>query len=87
MIDDHITDVPPSPHLLVIKNDDRPGAIGRVTSALGEAGINISNMGVGSTEEAGSAIMCIATDTEVDDEVIERLRGLGGICDVKRVEG
>jgi D-3-phosphoglycerate dehydrogenase len=87
MIDDHITDVPPSPHLLVIKNDDRPGAIGRVTSALGEAGINISNMGVGSTEEAGSAIMCIATDTEVDNKVIERLRGLGGISDVKRVEG
>lgn len=87
MIDDHITDIPPSTHLLVIKNNDKPGAIGRVTSALGEAGINISNMGVGNTEEAGSAIMCIATDTEVDDGVIERLRGLEGIGDVKRVEG
>jgi D-3-phosphoglycerate dehydrogenase / 2-oxoglutarate reductase len=87
MIDDHITDVPPSPHLLVIKNNNKPGAIGRVTSVLGNAGINISNMGVGNTEEAGSAIMCIATDTEVTEAVIEELRRLEGVGDVKRVEG
>lgn len=87
MIDDHITDVPPSKHLLVIKNNDKPGAIGRVTTALGAAGINISNMGVGNTEEAGSAMMCIATDTVVGDEVIAVLRELDGISDVKRVEG
>jgi D-3-phosphoglycerate dehydrogenase len=87
MIDDHITDVPPSRHLLVIKNNDKPGAIGRVTSELGNAGINISNMGVGNTEVAGSAIMCIATDTEVPDAVINSLRRLEGVSDVKRVEG
>jgi D-3-phosphoglycerate dehydrogenase len=87
MIDDHITDIPPSKHLLVIKNNDKPGAIGRVTTALGGAGINISNMGVGNTEEAGSAMMCIATDTMVSDEMITALRRLDGISDVKRVEG
>ena len=87
MIDDHITDVPPSKHLLVIKNNDEPGAIGRVTTALGGAGINISNMGVGNTEEAGNAMMCIATDTMVSDEVITALCRLEGISDVKRVEG
>jgi D-3-phosphoglycerate dehydrogenase len=87
MIDDHLTDVPPSRHLLVIKNNDKPGAIGRVTSVLGNADINISNMGVGTTEEAGSAIMCIAVDSEVDDAVIAELRCLDGVGDVKRVEG
>jgi D-3-phosphoglycerate dehydrogenase len=87
MIDDHLTDVPPSRHLLVIKNNDKPGAIGRVTSVLGNRGINISNMGVGNTEEAGSAIMCITTDTEVADTVIDELRLLEGIGEVKRVEG
>jgi D-3-phosphoglycerate dehydrogenase len=87
MIDEHLTDVPPSQHLLVIKNNDKPGAIGRVTSVIGNAGINISNMGVGNTEEEGSAIMCIATDTEVTEEVIAELRRLDGIGDVKRVKG
>jgi len=87
MIDDHITDVPPARHLLVIKNNNQPGAIGRVTTVLGSAGINISNMGVGNTEEAGSAMMCIATDTKVGDAVIADLQRLDGISDVKRVEG
>ena len=30
MMDDHAIDVPPSPHMLVVRNDDRPGMIGVV---------------------------------------------------------
>src|SRR5207245_2516028 len=43
-IDDHIVDLPPSRHMLVVRNDDRPGMIGAVGSTLGRAGVNISDM-------------------------------------------
>ena len=85
MIDHHLTDNPPSEHMLVVKNDDRPGAIGRVASALGNAGINIANMDVGSSETAGSALMCIATTTAVPLDVLQHLRTLEGISSVVSV--
>jgi D-3-phosphoglycerate dehydrogenase len=85
MIDDHLTDIPPSEHMLVVKNDDRPGAIGRVATALGDAGINIANMDVGTTETEGSALMCIATTTAVPLDVMNKLRTLEGISSVVSV--
>jgi acetolactate synthase small subunit len=81
------TDVPPSRWMLVVKNDDTPGAIGRVTTALGDAGVNIANMGVGTTEQPGMAMMVIATATEVPTDTIAVLRGLAGIGDVQQVAG
>ena len=42
MVDDHTVEVPPSPHMLVVRNDDRPGMIGVVGTVLGDAGISIS---------------------------------------------
>jgi D-3-phosphoglycerate dehydrogenase len=85
MIDHHLTDIPPSEHMLVVKNDDRPGAIGRIASALGNAGINIANMDVGSSETAGNALMCIATTTAVPLDVLQHLRTLEGISSVVAV--
>ena len=54
-IDDHIVDLPPSSHMLVVRNDDVPGVIGMVGTILGEAGVNIDDMDVG--EPAGIAAM------------------------------
>ena len=36
MLDGHTVEVPPANHLLVVRNDDRPGMIGLVTSSLGQ---------------------------------------------------
>jgi D-3-phosphoglycerate dehydrogenase / 2-oxoglutarate reductase len=49
MIDDHAIDVPPASfdHMLVVRNDDRPGMIGLVGTVLGDAGVNIADMDVG----------------------------------------
>src|SRR3954454_117766 len=46
MIDDHRVGLPPAKHMLVVRNDDRPGVIGLVGTALGEAGVNIADMDV-----------------------------------------
>ena len=52
MVDDHTVEVPPSPHMLVVRNDDRPGMIGVVGTVLGEAGVSISSMAVGPSPES-----------------------------------
>jgi D-3-phosphoglycerate dehydrogenase len=85
MIDDHAVDVPPAAHLLVIRNDDRPGMIGRVGSVLGESGINIDDMAVGSSPDGAKALMVIATDVAVPDEVARALRATDGITSVAPV--
>ena len=85
MIDDHAIDVPPTEHLLVIRNSDRPGMIGRITSALGDAEINISDMAVGASPEGERALMAIGTDQVVPAEVVERLRAFDGVVSVASI--
>ncbi len=87
MVDDHMTDVPPAAHMLVVRNDDRPGMIGVVGTLLGEAGINIADMDVGRAAEAGSALMVIATTEPTPADLLERLRAVPGIVSVHPLQG
>jgi D-3-phosphoglycerate dehydrogenase len=82
MIDDHSFDVPPADHMLMIKNDDRPGVIGIVGTLLGNAGVNIADMDVGAAADARTAVMLIAPTGEVADEVLAQLRLAPGIISV-----
>jgi D-3-phosphoglycerate dehydrogenase len=85
VVDEHVVEVPPSEHMLVVRNDDRPGVIGVVGTALGQAGVSISSMAVGPSPETGTAMMVISTTTPAPDAVIEQLRGDGGIQELHRV--
>ena len=87
LIDDHLSDVPPAQFMLIVRNDDRPGVIGRVGTVLGDAGVNIDNMDVGKTPQAGSALMVIATATPTPAEVVSQLRQVPGIVEVITVGG
>lgn len=81
-IDDHLSDVPPARFMLIVRNDDRPGVIGRVGTVLGDAGVNIDNMDVGKTPKAGSAMMLIATASPTPTAVVDQLRKVPGIVEV-----
>jgi D-3-phosphoglycerate dehydrogenase len=54
---------------------------------LGDAGVNIDNMDVGKTPQAGSALMVIATATPTPAEVVSQLRQVPGIVEVITVGG
>ena len=86
-IDDHATEVPMASHLLVVRNDDRPGVIGIVGTLLGAAGVNIADMAVGRTTEPGSAMMIIAPSEPVPAEMVAALRSSAGITSVHPLEG
>jgi D-3-phosphoglycerate dehydrogenase len=87
MVDDHPVDVPPASNLLVVRNDDRPGVIGRVGTVLGDAGINIADMDVGRSTEGASALMVVATDVLVPTAVQEQLRSAEGVVSVHLLAG
>lgn len=87
LIDDHLSDVPPTRFMLIVRNDDRPGVIGRVGTVLGDAGVNIDNMDVGKTVQAGSAMMVIATATPTPAAVVGELRKIPGIVEVLTIGG
>jgi D-3-phosphoglycerate dehydrogenase len=82
MVDDHMTDVPPSEHMLVVRNDDRPGVIGLVGTLLGTHNVNIADMDVGRSDLPGTALMVISPTAEVADEVLAELRAQPGIIEV-----
>lgn len=84
-VDDHLVDVKPTKDLLVVRNDDRPGVIGVVGTALGDAHVSITRMAVGPSREGNTALMVLATDGEAGDEVLAALRAHDGIIDVHRV--
>lgn len=82
MVDDHAADVPPAAHMVFIRNDDRPGVIGTVGTILGNAGINIADMGVGQSPGGESALMVIAIGQPAPPEVIAELAAADGITSV-----
>ena len=71
------------PNMVYITNEDKPGLIGRLGSALGEAGINIATFNLGRANVGGDAIALIETDGPVSDQVADQVRGLPNVVSVK----
>jgi D-3-phosphoglycerate dehydrogenase / 2-oxoglutarate reductase len=82
MVDDHSIDVPPARHMLIVRNEDRPGMLGLVSTAMGDAGVNISNAALGESPTGEAALIVFSTDRPVPGEVVEQLRGAPGIVRV-----
>ncbi len=83
---DHTVDIPPSGHLLVARNSDTPGMIGRVATAVGNAGINIDDMDVGTNASGEAALMVLSTDRAVPAAVVEEIRATPGVLDAKAID-
>ena len=68
--------------MLYIVNTDEPGFIGRLGTALGEAGINIATFNLGRRAAGGEAVALVAVDGEVPSGVIDELKALPGVREV-----
>jgi D-3-phosphoglycerate dehydrogenase len=81
-VDAHSVEIPPAASMLVVRNDDRPGMIGIVGVALGDADISIVSMAVGPDASSTTALMVLSTGSPTPGSVIDRLRGTDGIQDI-----
>jgi D-3-phosphoglycerate dehydrogenase len=86
MVDEHTVDIPPARHMVMVRNDDRPGMIGLVGATLGRAGINISDMDVGRSPSGVAALMVLSTDQALPPGVAAELRAADGIVHVATVD-
>ncbi len=64
------------PSMIYITNLDKPGFIGKFSSTLGEAGINIATFHVGREAPGANAIALIEIDGELPPDVLAKVRGL-----------
>ena len=76
-------DAIPEGDMLIIQNEDRPGVIGNLGTLLARRGINIARFNLGQRE--GRAICMINIDTPAGREVIEEIRSLPNIRNVRRI--
>ena len=75
-IADYHVDVVPDGTLVVLKNEDVPGVIGRVGTLLGDHGINIAGYHQARLSRGGEALAAISADGIVDESVREALLAL-----------
>jgi D-3-phosphoglycerate dehydrogenase len=72
--------------MLVMRNRDVPGVIGRVGTIMGEHGINISRFHLGRRERGGEAMAVIEIDAAADAATLDTLRSLQEILSVHVIE-
>ncbi len=72
-------DMIPEGYVIVSRHLDKPGVIGRASTILGQANINIAGMQVGRINPGQEAIMVLNVDSEVPPEIMEEFRAKVGI--------
>ena len=65
--------------MIYIVNTDAPGFIGKLGTALGQAGINIATFNLGRRKARGDAASLVAVDGEVSPAVVDTLCALDGV--------
>ena len=81
----HIEAIPHG-HMLVMRNRDVPGVIGKVGTILGEGGINISRFHLGRRERGGEAMAVIEIDAPVDTQTLGALRSFEYVLSAQEIE-
>ena len=76
----------PHGHMLVMRNRDVPGVIGRVGTILGQHGVNISHFHLGRRERGGEAMAVIEIDARVDKDTLAELRSLSEVISAREIE-
>ncbi|HEX5005312.1 MAG TPA: ACT domain-containing protein, partial [Gemmatimonadales bacterium] len=85
-IGDYHVDILPRGDLVLLRNRDVPGVIGRVGTALAEAGVNIGQYHVARLEAGGQALAAIGVDVRLSAQIVELLRALPEVNSVRQVE-
>ncbi len=86
-VDNYWTDfVPAGGYFLFIDHRDRPGLIGAVGKVTGDADINISAMHVSRLKPRGQALMILALDEPLTEEVQQQILSIPGIDSAKLVK-
>jgi D-3-phosphoglycerate dehydrogenase len=79
-------DLEASGYLLFFTYTDRPGVVGAVGAALGEAGVNIAGAQVSRTTRGGEALMAVTVDSPVPTDLLEEIAGTIGAREARAAD-
>lgn len=85
-IDDYLVEAVPSGTILVVENENRPGVIGAVGSALGMRGINVNGLYVGLGRQRRLALELWCVDSPLGDDVVAEIRQLAPVSSAQVVQ-
>ena len=74
-----------APHMLFVRNVDKPGFIGRFGTVLGNAAVNIATLNLGREKPGGDAICIVAVDEPVSEDVLAAVRALPQVVRANRL--
>jgi D-3-phosphoglycerate dehydrogenase len=76
-----------SPHMLFIRNKDKPGMIGALGTLLADAGQNIADFRLGRKEKKGGSAVClVSVDDAINDKLFKDIEALPHIESAKRLK-
>lgn len=76
--------VPEGP-IVLCENDDAPGVVGNLGTALGAAGVNIARISLSRLDDRSSAFAFLNVDSLPEPDVLERLRRLPHVRSVRAI--
>ncbi|MEW6115899.1 MAG: phosphoglycerate dehydrogenase [Nitrospirota bacterium] len=82
-VDNFIVEIVPEGSMLFMYNNDKPGVIGNIGMLMGKNNINIARMHFGREKAGGMAISVVNIDSPASDKVLEEIKNLPNILDVK----
>ena len=68
-----------TPHMLFVRNEDKPGFIGRLGTRLGEAKVNIANFTLGRTKPGANAVCLVSVDAEIPTALLQDVKNIQGV--------
>ncbi len=79
-------DAPLKGFLLLIRNQDVPGVIGRVGTLLGQHKINIANFALGRLQDSNEAMGIVNVDQKIPAEIMGELRAIQAVRQARIIE-
>ncbi len=71
------------PHMLFVRNKDKPGFIGNLGRALGESGVNIATFHLGRAAPGADAICLVQVDQPLTDPVLDQVCSIPNVVRTK----
>jgi D-3-phosphoglycerate dehydrogenase len=84
-LDEFHLDALPTGDMLIVSNDDRPGMVGRIGTAIGAASVNIAYLSLGRDRSGGQAIAVFNLDSPVPDDLLRQIETIDGVLWAERV--
>ena len=85
-IDSYHLELKPEGHMLFYSNIDKPGMLATVGKILADANINIAGLSLGRLNGGKDALTVINTDSEIDQNVMNKISAINGVRDIYKVK-